>query len=483
MSRKLITRIADSISAGLISSTRAWSVDTYLKSLRDQSGFGAIQGQSSGYGTVNVYNGTQRELLYRKQSSTQLRKWAEFSPWIRAAVDIYRGTIAQADYRLEPYEDGQRMNKDALKRINKLLDNPSLTRESYKSLKKKWIEDYLVIGHGGIEKTFSRGAYPTSLKTLDAARLWLYPWEGDQKQYRYAWADISNQNIGKYYKDAEIMAIINRKRSYDFLGLSHVESLWQTIEALLNGDADLLEQVTNPIPAGALALDGAGAQQVDETKRQILDVRSSLIVMGGQNASGSKWIPFHGNENEIMLLDKQRWFVAQVAAVFCIPLEVLLQSADGPNSKATTDALVSNGQEGLGALLSEIMEIENADIIAAFGDPSEIGIRLTYPVLNRRDAKVQTEISKSRLGSIPFTTINEERKANGIERMDNDAADEILIATPTGLFTLGMVEKMAESGVVTPGIGAKPTGQPSSNTTEELPNESNNSQKEPNKGK
>src|SRR5437868_9876721 len=87
-------RFKEALSLGFYSSD--------AKSLRDRAFVG--ESYPTGMGAVGV---TQAQILptnrlFTKQNVRTLRNYAEFSVWVRAAIDIYRDFAAQAKYALQP---------------------------------------------------------------------------------------------------------------------------------------------------------------------------------------------------------------------------------------------------------------------------------------------------------------------------------------------------------------------------------------------
>jgi hypothetical protein len=414
-------------------------LEAELKSLRDL----AFAGDSypTGVGAVGVvranFGPTSR--LFKKQHVRMLRSYAEYSVWVRAAINIYRDTVARAEWKLSAFDKTRTMNAAVERKIRELLDEPNEARKPYSQLQEELVEDYLVVGHGAMEIGLRNDATPYSLTSLDAARLAFYRgWDGsDPRMPRYALLDEGYMRPTRYLADPMAMVIVNCPRSYDPLGLSHVELLDLTVRALLEADDFFLREAQNPTKAGALNLGtGVTQPQVDEVRAEMNAVRHALIVMGGTD--NAKFIPFNASERELKLLDRCVWFVRQVAAIFQVSTAALRLAVD--TSRANTEAMFDNDQEGPAALLWRIREAENASIVRKFGKRAEHNIVLDYPIMSRKDEKRQAEISKIQTGGVPWTSINEARQSAGLEARDEEAASDILIPTPKGPVPLSAIE-------------------------------------------
>lgn len=403
------------------------------KSLRD----GAMAGDvitGAGIGIVHQTSGSDTRRLFKKRDVRLLRAYAEYSVWVRAAIDIYHRTVAPAEWTLGMADRTRAMNAGVEREVSELLNHPNQLGETYSTIKKKMIEDFLVLGHGAVELLLRRDAIPRGLRVIDAARLgFVQGWDGSRPdQPRYALLDAGLMKPERYFADAQVMCLVNRPRSYDLLGLSHIEVLDLAVRALLEGDDFHLRQISQPAPSGALNLgEGTTGKQVDQVRADIQAVKRAFIVMGG--TKGTSFIKFDGTERDMRLLDKQVWFVRQVAAIFQVSTAALRLAVD--TSRANTEAMFENDQEGPAALLKEVREIENGTIIRRWGKVEEHNVKLDYPIMSQKDEKQQSEIASTEFAGMPWASMNEARRRTGLEEWDTNKypfADEALIATPAG---------------------------------------------------
>lgn len=465
MANKLTTWLRDTIARGLITTVGA---EAFVKSLRDLAVTGdTITTPQGSVGVVRTFNSPESN-LFKKQNVKMLRNYAEFSIWVRAALDIYRQAISQAQWTLTPFDPEKPTNRTVDNKVRAVLVKPNEARQPYSEIQEQFVEDHLVVGHGANELLLRRNTELMSIVPRDAATIGIVKgWDGtDPAKPRYAIINPAGQPL-QYFADAQMMTLVNRPRSYDQLGLSHVEVLDTTVKALLSGDEYFLRQVTSPAPNGALSLGmGITQAQVDEVRAQIQNVKHKFMVMGG--TTDPKFIGFNATEDEMKLLDTQVWFVRQVAAVFQLPTAVLQLSVD--TSRANTEAMLKNSDSGPGALLWRIRELENMRVVGSFGPVEKHNVLLDYPIMGKRDEKAQAEVTRTGLGGRGWITINEARKANGQEMLEDlEIADEVLLTVGGNVVPLSVLN---DQFFVNPTPSTtQPNQPPNANGSEQEPTE------------
>lgn len=417
------------------------------KSLRDAS-------TGASFVVMRLGDGRDTTRLFRKPDVKTLRNMAEHSVWVRAAIDYYRSTIGRAVGQVVPFDETRPMNERVRRDIENLLRRPNQIGESYPTIKKKMVEDFLVIGHGGVEKLLRRDGAPRGLLPMDAATLaFVESWDGTNPRLpRYAQLRADG-TLQRTLADEHVMTMVNRARSYDRLGLSHVETLYKAVMALLEADDYLLRQITDAAPSGALDLgEGTTQEQADQMRQSIQAVRKAFVVIGG--TKGAKFLRFNATEREMRLLDQQVWFVRQVAAIFGMSTAKLRLAVD--LSRANAGEMLDDDQEGPGALLWDIQETEQAQIVEGFGPVEEHNCRMHYAVLNKRDERKQADVSNIQTGGASWASVNDARRAAGMSEIDLRVAKEPLIKQPKGApIPLSVLEEMyfSEGKVKVPGEG------------------------------
>lgn len=432
---KLLEAAKNIATFGYYAQQRTNKLELELKSLRDASMTGQAFGSAGG--VVSLVPSTNQGQVFKKINVELLRSYAEYSVWVRAGIDIYRDTISRATAILEPVDPKRPMDPVVQQDLENLFSYPNDRGDSYKRLKAGMIEDYLVLGHGALERQNRYNGTPIALYPVNGQLFgFVKEWDGDSRSIRYVETDFSG-SVEREFTDADVAVMINRPRTYDELGLSHVEILDRAIRSLLDGDDFLYEQVLNGAPSGALFLgQGLTRQQAEDTAQQIKAVKRAFAIVGGAGTS-AKYVPFQANPEQMKILDTQTWFVRQVAAIFRLPTSMFQLEAD--QSRANTESMLNNANDGLGGLLSDSEDMENTQIVNAYGEPKEHNVRRRYPILNSRDETAQAEISSRRLGNTAYSSINEERRSNGLDPLDNPLADEVLISTGQGPVPLSVL--------------------------------------------
>lgn len=416
------------------------------KSMRDMSTAGQlIENQSGIVGTVRVGDGYDAgRYLFKKQHVALLRQFAEFSAQVRIALNIHRTFASLAQIDIVPADSQKKMDKGVEKELIDLLDRRMTSGDEYCDVKEKYLEDYFVLGHGVSEIWPTRKGTPYNITSIDAAQLaFVQGWDGaDPNAYRYALLNLQRQPV-RWFKDSEVMLMLNTGRSYDTLGLSQVEFLDTAIRGILAGDGKLLADLQNPAPSGALNLgEGVGKQKAESVRQYIQTATRqahAFIVLAG--ASKAEFVPF--TQRDLKWLDKQQWFVREVASAFGLPMAMFGFHED--NNRSTLDGLLEQANEGLIITLKTIKRVENANITKKFGDVSDHNCLIDYPILNRKDEMKQAEITAVQIAKQATISINEGRRASGLDPLPYPIADQVLIAVPKGLpIPLEMLEQQLD---------------------------------------
>ena len=412
---------------------------------------------TAGAVTVATIGGKDQE-VERKTTVKLLRKYAEHSTHVRTALNLYRDSVGRATPIIVPLDPKRRMNKEVEAKLKKLFEEPNEMRDTYAQIREKAVEDYLVVGHYPVEFRINNGVEPVAMYTMDAAFLgFIKDWDGNPRKPRYV-EMLPNGRVKRPIPDQMAMVIVNMARSHSTLGLSHVEVLDQAVKALLASDEFLWKQVSQPAPRGALDLgDGVNQPMVEQVRRAITDSDNPFVVLGGTN--GAKFIPFFATEDQMKVLDAQVSFIREVASIFQLPMSMFAQNLE--MSRANTDSLLANKQEGMGALLWRIQEAENANIAKKFGPVAEHNCYITYSAFNYKDQAQQAEVTAAQIAGQPYISFNEARESAGKERLKIPAADEIWIpglamnGMPVSLTMLDMLMTKVQSGEIEHGAATR----------------------------
>lgn len=400
-----------------------------------------IENQSGTVGVVRTSDGYGRDgrYLFKKQHVAMLRQYAEFSAQVRTALNIHRTFASLAQIDIVPADSQKKMDKGVEREIISLLDQRMTSGDEYCDVKEKYLEDYFVLGHGVSEIWLKRNNTPYNILSMDAAQIaFVQGWDGtDPNMPRYAQLNMQRQPV-RWLMDKDVMLMMNTARSYDTLGLSHVEALDTAIRGCLAGDGQLLIDLQNPAPSGALNLgEGVGKQKAETVRQYIENARHrAFVVLAG--TSKAEFVPFQARD--LKWLDKQTWFVREVAAVFGLPMALFGFHED--NNRSTLDGLLEQASEGLIITLKTIKRIENSNIVKKFGAIEDHNCLIDYPILNRKDEMKQVEMTAIQLNNQACVSINEGRRSSGLDPLPYPAADQVLITIPGSLpVPLDMLEQ------------------------------------------
>jgi hypothetical protein len=371
--------------------------------------------------TVASLDGKDRT-IERKTTVKLLRQYADYSTVVRTAINLYRDAVGRAEPIVAPFNPKRPMNKQVEAKLKALFERPNEMRETYAQLREKAIEDYLVVGLFPWEFQITRGAEPYRIYTLDAGEIGIVKdWDGNPRMPRYVEIGPDGK-VKRVFPDQMAMVMVNGQKSYSAIGVSHVEVLDTAVRALLASADFLLKLVSEPAPRGALNLgEGVNQQMVDAVRRKMEDTRHPFIIMGG--TSGLEFTPFFANEEQMKVLDTQLAFKREVAAIFQLPLALFAENVE--MSRANTESLLSNKQEGMGALLYRIAEAENMNLAQKFGNVEDHNCIITYAAFNYKDMDRQATITQQQIGDQPYISQNEARQDAGKERRENPSADRI----------------------------------------------------------
>src|SRR5437868_14918437 len=107
---KFLELAKEALSLGFYSNTES-------KSLRDMAFMGEQVETGSGVVGIARTNLLPTNRLFVKRNVRTLRNYAEYSIWVRAAIDIYRDVAAQAQYALMPVDPKKPVNEKVKREI------------------------------------------------------------------------------------------------------------------------------------------------------------------------------------------------------------------------------------------------------------------------------------------------------------------------------------------------------------------------------
>src|SRR4051794_8705523 len=111
---------------------------SYRKSLQLESKLDALHKNASsqqiGNGSsqvVNVSDGATADRPVKKPNVKQLREFSRNSVWARAALDIYRDVVANAEPQIVPVDRDKKQDQGVKREIEELLGHPNELNQPY----------------------------------------------------------------------------------------------------------------------------------------------------------------------------------------------------------------------------------------------------------------------------------------------------------------------------------------------------------------
>jgi phage portal protein BeeE len=442
-----------------------WFDKTFRTSPKNVPSSSAMSGNDGGIGGINSVD---RERV-GKPRANMYRAWSEHSEWIRAAVNIRKTQVSQSEWEIVKFDPTGPDPSPALqKQVKSLFTQPNPRSDSWRTFIEPIIEDLLVLDAGVIEKERTLRGDLVGLWPVDGAKIKVSAiWDGtDPEEPRYFWYP-DNYERDKF-ADADMLYMMESPATYRVVGLSKLESLKQTIDAELHGHQYNHRQVINAAPDGMLDLgEGARPEQVDAFRsywQAEVAGRGAMAFIGG--SKNAKFIPFRGTNRDMQFLEWQLYLVRKICAVFGLSPQDLGVTAD--INRATADVQAEQSEDrGLRPLLGLLAEYLTREIVwdPTFGGPDN-NLAFKFTRLNLKESMSRASVNAKALAGIPWKSINQARREDGLEPMEGDVYDKILVVTPTGAVSLDKVPSASESMAArkpeppTPGNGSgkKPTG-------------------------
>jgi len=404
-----------------------------------------------------------------KPRARQYRHWAEHSEWIRAAIDVRKSQVSQSDWEIVKFDPlGPDPSPALMAKVRAQFLQPSPTINSFRTFIEPIIEDILVLDAGVIEKE----------RTLRGDLIYIHPVDGGTIRVNAYW-DGTNPDEKRYFwypdqyerasfTNDDMVYIMENPATYRVVGLSKLEVLKQTIDAEINGHTYNNRQVTNAAPDGMLDLgEGARPEQVDAFKaywQGEVAGRGAMAFVGG--SKNAKFIPFRSTNRDMQFLEWQMYLVRKICAVFGLSTMDLAIAGDSNRATADTQAEMTEDR-GLRPLLGLIAEYLTREIVwdDTFGGPSN-NLAFKFTRLNLKESLSRAQINQRALAGVSWKTTNEARREDGLEPLEGEQYDSLMVITPTGAVTLNevpsakesMASKKPEPGGPPAGGSTKPSG-------------------------
>jgi len=353
-------------------------------------------------------------------NAATLRYLADTNSWVRAAINTRRQQIGRADIAVVPADERKRWNRDVLKRIQRLLDQPNELRDSYRTLIEPVLEDILVLDRGCISKNMTPQRQPAYLYYEDGATIKIYTdWDGSDKKPHYLYEDPSENGQRKVplFND-ELICISANPATYR-LGLSPVQWLRTTIDAEMRAIRSAEHYVDMKPPPHIVQVPGAHQTQITNLRNNYdaeIAGRKELFWMGGDNAVQVHPLTSSARENQ--WLEWQQYLAKKIAVAFQLAPQQFGFTEDVNRSSGEIQQQIFE-DSGLIPLLLLLEEYLNRELLMDFAprypdgraNLDAINLRIIYPEISEGERAIHAgraaEIAQQSMAGLPSATINQ----------------------------------------------------------------------------
>ena len=361
------------------------------------------------------------------------RNWAEHSEWVRAAINIRRDQLAQAEWIVEPIDPERRVSTENIDRISRLLSEPNPIDGTWRTFIQRVVEDLLVLDSGCVEKERTLSGGIAHLWSVDGGEIRVNRyWDGDPDEPRYSWYPDYQERAR--LRDDELIYMMSSPMTYRVVGLAPLETLKMAVDAELSGQTFNTRQLKSPAPDGLLDLgEQARPDQVDDFKRYWnaeVAGRGAMAFLGG--TKNAKFLPFRSSNRDMQFLEYQVYLVRKIAAVFGLSAQDFGMPLD--INRATAQVQASQTEDrGLRPLLGLVQAFITREVAqdAAFGGRGN-NIAFKFTALNLKESMDRAQINRYALAGIPWKTIDEARADDGRAPIGGALGDSLVAMGPKG---------------------------------------------------
>lgn len=399
-----------------------------------------------------------------KPNAPMFRNWAEHSPWVRAAINVRKTQVSQAEWDIVPYDRTKSFDPRLAEKIHLLFDQPNQMVESFRSFIEPIVEDALVLDAGVIEKERTLGGKLFALHGTDGARVKVNAlWDGDPDATRYYWVPTPLTEVP--FLNEDMVYVMTNPRTYSVVGLANLETLKSTIDSEIVGAMYNARQVQNAAPDGLLHLGEGIREDRVEAFRSFWNAeiagRGALAITGG--GKNPTFIPFRASNRDMQYTEWLEYLVRQICAVFLISPQDLgltfdINRATGEVQQELTE------DRGLRPLLGLFQDYFTREIVwdRSFGG-SLNNLAFRFKGLNLKESKSKADVNKLALAGVPWKTINEARLEDGRDphgdlEDEENPANQLLANTPLGIVRLDEVLSAEEAAKKPEPAAGQPTG-------------------------
>lgn len=380
-----------------------------------------------------------------KANVNAFRQWARGSEFIRTAHNILKDDVSGAEWSIVQFDkDGPKPAKRLQREITRLFLEPD-EGHSFKSFIEPYVEDILTLDAGSIEKDRSLDGRLRQLHIADGGEIKVNAfWDGDPDESRYFWYPGNQEKAS--FKNRDFIYTMSNAVSYSPLGISPLETLKLSIEALLYGDDYNSRQLRGAAPDGVMDLgEGADQDSIDDFREYWMAEiagKGAIGFIGG--TSGAKFINFRSSNREMQYIEWLVWLARKVAIVYGLSPQDFGLTMDINRANAEQQSEHSEAR-GARPLLSLVQDELTRKVVwdPSFGGSSN-NLAFRFTALNLKETLTRAQQNKLALAGVPWKTPNEARRDDGREPLGPEF-DKLIMATPVGAVSLDAVLSAAEA--------------------------------------
>jgi HK97 family phage portal protein len=385
-----------------------------------------------------------------KDNVKLFRHWAEHSEWVRAALNIRKKQISQAEWLIQPIDHTKPFDEKLAAEITARLNDPNPVTNNWRAFIESVLEDLLVLDAGCIEKEFNIGNAPELLWPVDGATIYVNAlWDGDPEMVRYQWKP--DHQVRAKLKDRELIYIQDQNATYRSVGLSPLETLKMAIDSELGASSYNDRQMRAPTPDGMLDLgENARPDQVEGFKnfwRAEVAGQGALAIIGG--TKNARFVNFRQTNRDAQFMEWNEYLIRKIAAVFMLsPMDLMIERdvnrSTGEQQRENTD------DRGLKPLLGTVSGYINREYIWDEGwNGRTANMMFSFTALNLRESMSRAQINRYATGNLSWKTVNEARKDEGRPPLgdptdESNPANQLIVNTSKGLAVVSDVPTARE---------------------------------------
>jgi HK97 family phage portal protein len=396
------------------------------------------------------------------------RNWAEHSEWCRAALNIRRDQVANADWVIDAEDHKKPWSRTAAEEITALLMEPNPVDESWETFIQTVVEDLLVLDAGVIEKERTLRGGLAYLHSVDGATIRVYKyWDGDPDEPRYYWYPDYQERAS--FKNSDLIYMRANPMTYRVVGLAPFETLRAVVDAELSGQSYNTRQIKAPAPDGILDLgEQARPDQVEAFKmywNAEVAGKGAMAFLGG--TKGAQFMQFRNSNRDMQFLEYQMYLARKIAAVMGMSMMDLGIPVD--TNRATASVTSENTDDrGLRPLLGLVASYMTRGVVrdTAFGGNGN-NLVFKFTSLNLKESMSRAQRNRHSLGGMPWMVIDEARREDGYPPIGGTLGSSLLVMGSKGpvLLTEGEIPTAREALEQ----GSKPAPGGGSSTSDTLP--------------